>query len=58
MMGRGSSVYPYYGVAPHGHDDKFRTYVLPESEWPDNFSEDPEASGLGTYMHCPKCGAR
>lgn len=53
--------HPYYGLAPHDHpfDDKGRiiiggTIIRPKSKWPDNFEEDPEVPGLGTY-HCPKC---
>lgn len=56
-------IYPYYGVAPHKHDlSKTGSYigstvVLPESEWPDNFSPDFEDPSCGIYTHCPKCGA-
>jgi hypothetical protein len=64
----GVCVFPYYGVAPHVHDVTGReshadpmaimgsTRVLPKSEWPSNFQEDPECPGLGTYTHCPRCG--
>lgn len=61
--GNGNSVYPYYGLAPHKHDFEVTgcvigsTIIDKESSWPDNFSEDPEAEGCGTYTHCLNCGA-
>ena len=57
----GLCVFPYYGVAPHTHDLiggwVGSTRVLPKSEWGDNFREDPECEGQGTYLRCPHCGA-
>ncbi len=61
--GDGVCVFPYYGVAPHTHATcdttvpAISTVLMPKSEWPDNFTEDPEVPGLGTYTHCPHCGA-
>lgn len=47
----GASVYPWYGRAPH---DVFGQ-VMPREQWGDNFQEDPDAEGLGTYTHCLFC---
>lgn len=53
-------MYPYYGVAPHTHDlSKTGSFIgstvyVPKKNWPNNFHEDPEEPGLGTYT-CPKC---
>lgn len=49
--------FPCYGVAPHKHvgltDDHSSifgsTRIIPKNEWPDNFEEDPDAPGCGTY---------
>lgn len=55
-------MYPSYGVAPHTHNIKNpgsfigSTEVLDKSKWPDNFKEDPDCEGLGTYV-CPDCGS-
>ncbi len=57
----GDPCFPSYGPAPHkcfymikgrtiGHSE-----TLPKSEWPDNFEEDPDCPGMGTYW-CPHCG--
>lgn len=57
--GDGFSVFPYYGLAPHKHVGKSMigsTVILDKSEWPDNFHEDPECEGCGSYTHCPHCG--
>ena len=58
--GSGTSVYPYYGVAPHTHDTTNgiigSTRVLPTTSWPDNFVEDAECPGQGVYIRCPNCG--
>ena len=58
--GDGECAYPYYGVAPHHHNDNGcvigSTILKHESKWPKNFTEDPEAKGLGTYTHCLDCG--
>lgn len=37
----GECLYPYYGQALPGP----------------NFRPDPDAEGLGTFTHCPQCGA-
>ena len=53
----GTYLYPQYGVAPHGHfwnGQSMGAYVLPKDQWPDNFIEDAEAPGMGTW-YCPKC---
>lgn len=62
----GESIYPHYGVAPHtcffrkpGGIEKNplgTSDVLPKSQWPENFIEDEEAPGCGTYTHCLVCG--
>lgn len=60
--GSGACAFPYYGVAPHTHATcdttvpVISTRLLPKSEWPANFTEDPDVPGLGTYTHCPECG--
>lgn len=66
--GDGHCVFPFYGVAPHTHDTTGHnspadplalfgsTRTLPRDQWGNNFSEDPESPGQGTYMRCPKCG--
>jgi hypothetical protein len=62
--GDGHCVFPYYGMGPHKHHltkaDRNAwigsTIELPQSEWPDNYCEDAEVPGLGTYTHCPHCG--
>jgi len=53
----GNCIYPYYGVAPHTHGKNWESKIVPKSEWPKNFSEDPEQPGCGTYTHCLTCGA-
>lgn len=63
--GDGGCIYPYYGLAPHTHagvtgDPKSffgSTRMLPKAEYPENFSEDPEQPGMGTFTHCLHCGA-
>ena len=52
-------IYPYYGLAPHKHikvdykgHEGIGTKILDKSEWPENFIEDKEAEGCGTYI-CP-----
>ena len=48
--------YPVYGPAPHVHEPLYGgTVILPHSEWPANFREDPETPGAGIYW-CPECG--
>lgn len=58
--GDGFCVFPYYGVAPHTHDQAGgwvgSTKLLPREQWGDNFREDEEAPGCGVYLRCPKCG--
>lgn len=54
----GDTCFPVYGLAPHRHMDfgwKTVTTFDDPSEWPDNFTQDPNDSQMGTY-HCPKCG--
>lgn len=62
--GTGQSLFPHYGVAPHtcyfrkegGFNNALGTSdILPKSEWPENFVEDPEVPNLGTYLHCIHC---
>jgi hypothetical protein len=60
--GDGLSCFPMYGVGPHRHEMLTKTSpiigstrLLPESEWPDNYREDPDCPGCGTYW-CPHCG--
>lgn len=59
--GSGSSIFPFYGLAPHRH-----SVVVVDGEvvgdnrgYPENFEEDsdPDWKGCGTYLYCPKCGA-
>ncbi|EOF7723909.1 hypothetical protein ACK2LO_002516 [Acinetobacter baumannii] len=50
--GNGSSVFPYYGVAPH--TGTFNSKTLPETEFPSNFEIDGEWSESacnGVYTH-------
>jgi len=57
--GEGECAYPWYGMAPHKHEGKQMvgsTVVDDKSEWPENFDEDCEMEGLGTYTHCLHCG--
>jgi hypothetical protein len=57
----GLPCFPSYGVAPHTCFYKIpgatigQSIVLPREEWPDNFKEDPDEPGHGTYW-CPHCG--
>lgn len=57
--GEGHCVFPYYGVAPHHHDPMGEwlgsTRLLPRHEWGDNFREDPDSPGQGTYLRCQHC---
>lgn len=57
--GDGDCVFPYYGVAPHTHDTSEgwigSTRIIPKHQWGDNFREDPECPGHGTYLRCPHC---
>lgn len=57
--GDGFCVFPFYGVAPHVHVDGEwigSTQLLPREQWGNNFEEDPDCPGLGTYLRCPHCG--
>jgi hypothetical protein len=60
--GEGDCIYPWYGCAPHSHDlDKTGSFIGStvlddKSAWPENFIEDMEAGGLGTYAYCLECG--
>lgn len=56
----GQCVFPYYGLAPHTHKPGpmiGSTVVDDKATWPENFTEDPEWPGMGTYTHCPLCGS-
>ncbi len=55
-------MYPYYGVAPHDHNFKKSggsfigsTEIRDRSEWPANFTTDPEDEGAGVYEYCLTC---
>ena len=60
--GDGGCIYPYYGLAPHNHELSITggfmgsTVFLNKNTYPENFHEDPECEGLGTYTNCLKCG--
>jgi len=57
--GEGGCVFPYYGVAPHKHapGPVIGSTVIDAPEmWPEEFREDPDAPGCGTYTNCPICG--
>lgn len=57
----GVPCFPDYGPAPHTCFYKIpgavigQSVVLPREQWPDNFREDPDFPGMGTYW-CPHCG--
>jgi hypothetical protein len=59
----GDCCYPIYGVGPHTHvgvtSDPTSwigsTVALPQEQWPDNYQDDPDCLGFGTWR-CPKCG--
>jgi hypothetical protein len=49
----------WYGLAPHTHDLSQGTFIgstrlEPKNTWPNNFHEDPECAGCGTWT-CPVC---
>lgn len=57
-------VFPLYGLAPHNHNREKTggsfigsTEIKDKSTWPENFTEDPEAKGCGSYDYCLKCAA-
>ncbi|MFW2034177.1 hypothetical protein [Acinetobacter junii] len=52
--GNGECVYPYYGLAPHTHQQGVLGSTEFIGEIPDNFS--PDGDGLGVYTHCLNCG--
>lgn len=61
----GMCIYPYYGLAPHGHDlcgdEQGATLIgppvlVPRKQWPENFVETEKGSGFGVYTHCLSCG--
>ena len=60
--GENGCIYPMYGVAPHSHNMGLigsiigSTVLDDKKRWPENFIEDEEARGCGTYTHCLKCG--
>ncbi len=63
--GDGNCVFPYYGVAPHTHalpapthptDWIGSTRLLPRDKWGNNFREDEDSPGQGTYLRCGTCG--
>jgi hypothetical protein len=57
----GSPCYPMYGVGPHTCFYKIpgakigQSVPLPKEEWPENYQEDPDDPGMGTYW-CQHCG--
>jgi hypothetical protein len=57
----GNPCFPSYGVAPHECFYKIpgavigQSALLPRDQWPDNFEEDPDCPGQGTYW-CADCG--
>lgn len=57
----GVPCFPSYGPAPHTCfykiDDAVigQSVTLPRDQWLDNFQEDPDCPGCGTYW-CPYCG--
>ena len=54
----GLPCFPMYGQGPRRHEQgpvSGRAIPLPSSEWPDNYLEDPEWPGMGTWW-CPHCG--
>ncbi len=56
--GDGFCAFPYYGVAPHEWSEPgvSRKRILPKEQWPENFEQDKDTPGCGTYTHCPECG--
>jgi hypothetical protein len=54
----GFACFPVYGVGPHKCFWKIPQAVigesipLPREEWPENYAEDPDHPGMGTYW-CP-----
>lgn len=53
--------YPYYGMAPHKHDFSRAkhwvgsTVVMPEKDWPRNFTPSIEARNVQGVWYCPEC---
>jgi len=57
--GDGNCAYPMYGVAPHKHagEQMIGSTVIDDKDtWPENFQEDFEDHGCGTWTHCLHCG--
>ena len=56
----GEKIYQYYGVAPHNsgclNSPIGQSRILAKEEWPENFREDRDVPGCGTYTHCLNCG--
>lgn len=53
----GEECLPIYGMGPHRHRPGpmiGSSEWLPRAEWPDNFVEDPDCPGFGTW-YCPQC---
>lgn len=57
----GTRIYPHYGVGPHLCFYKIpgatlgQSELLPQTDWPANYEEDPGAPGHGVWW-CPECG--
>lgn len=54
----GVPCFPIYGVGPHTHRNgpvSGPVVHAPPSEWPENYLEDPDCPGHGTWW-CPHCG--
>lgn len=52
--------YPIYGLAPHTHNlEKTGCFIgstqfLEKKDWPPDFIEDPNETGMGFWV-CPEC---
>lgn len=55
--GSGGCIYPYYGLAPHTHEnsESFIDSTVFAGEHPKNFKL--EDGNCGTYTHCLNCGS-
>ncbi len=55
----GAACYPVYGLGPHTHAGNGNwirsTTMLPQTNWPTNYSEDPDCPGMGVWW-CKHCG--
>lgn len=53
--------FPYYGMAPHKHDFSKTgnwvgsTIVMPEKDWPKNFTPSAESNNRQGVWYCPDC---